>query len=109
MISKEEALKQLPFIDDKNLYQAVELALWLILEKNSPLKRAISIASNKKGYKIKAHIEKYVRDVIPREFFLARQSQNAPPEAKREVANRMRAFARMEKQDKQHIDDIANK
>ncbi|PAY03173.1 hypothetical protein CKO50_01205 [Pseudoalteromonas sp. HM-SA03] len=106
MISKDKAKSKLPFIEDKNLYQAVDLALWLILEKNRSFKSAVSIASSKRGYKVKAHIEKHIRDVIPPEFFLARQSQNAPPEAKAETASRMRAYANMEKQNKQHIDDI---
>ncbi|MCQ8822335.1 hypothetical protein NQT65_19265 [Pseudoalteromonas agarivorans] len=72
-INKEEAVKSLPPIDDAALRDAVELALWLYLDKKWTLKGAVSKASEKRYFKPKSKIEKLVRYAIPDEEILSRK------------------------------------
>lgn len=72
-INKEEAVKRLPPIDDTALRDAVELALWLYLDKGWTLKGAVSKASEKRNFKPKSKIEKLVRYAIPAEEILSRK------------------------------------
>ncbi len=84
MITKIEAVKNLPNIEDSDLFKAVDLALWLIIDKNASLTKALQIAT--KHYSVKAHINKYVRIAIPQEFFDKRSLGNANAVVRHKVA-----------------------
>ena len=109
IITKEEAMESLPFIEDKNLWQAVDLALWLILVKDCSLKYSIDTASKKKSYSIKSHIEKHIKTAIPEEFFWERQSRNAPKNSSNKSNVAAQKIATMENQGKQHVESFTNK
>ncbi|MFC0118309.1 hypothetical protein ACFFK7_10370 [Pseudoalteromonas xiamenensis] len=74
MITKEEAMANLPYIEDKAIYQAVSLALWLLIDKGRPLKASVDIAAGKFTARPKVGIERLIREVVPAEFFAERQA-----------------------------------
>ena len=77
LFSLHDFKSKLPFIRDRELFLAVSLAGWLILEKNLPLRRSIDTASRKYNIKPKNKIEKILRINIPGAFFLERQKKKA--------------------------------
>lgn len=64
-------MDKLPYIEDLNLYWAVNYAVYLI-ENNIPLKHALFYTVKHKNYSIKAHIERLVRQAYPKDFFINR-------------------------------------
>lgn len=56
------------------LKEAISLALWLVKDKDYNLKKGVAKASEKRGYKIKAHIERGVRKRLPEDFLADRSS-----------------------------------
>lgn len=80
----QRRLKRLPFIEDKDLYRAVSKAVYLIVEHNFALKKAVDSASTL--YPTKSHIEKYVRKCFSPTWFQKR--------AKRKFLTRMSERAR---------------
>ncbi|UJF20241.1 hypothetical protein L0B53_19080 (plasmid) [Vibrio sp. SS-MA-C1-2] len=77
-ITKQQAVRELPYIQDKKLFSAVTLSLWLYLEQQSSLKRAIRVAGNK--YKVKQKVvERLVRLAIPSEVIDARTTVEMNP------------------------------
>ena len=57
----EKYMKNLPCIKDVQLYKAVGMTLYLIIDKNRTLKFALSSASKKHNFKPKKRIEDLVR------------------------------------------------
>lgn len=109
-ISKQEAIRSLPYIEDAELRNAVTFAIWLIIDKASPLKRSIDTAAKKYSVKPKAAIDRMVRIAIPEEFFLSRVSSYRPSEGTktdRGTANRIAKMKKIEQLNKQHIRDIS--
>lgn len=108
-ISKTQAMKSLPKIDDSAMKKAIDLALWLILDQSKPLKYSIDIASKKHNIKPKVAIERLVRSVIPEEFFLSRSSAYRPIRTLTERSNFVNRMIKMNKIDKDnglHMKDI---
>lgn len=111
-IPKEEAKKALPFIEDLQMLKAVDLALWLILEKGKALKYAIDIAANKHGAKPKTEIERYIRVAVPDEFFWDRAGSARPKgvgTVSKSAAVRGQKMKKMEKEGKAHVRDISKR
>lgn len=69
----EKYLKNLPYIENKDLYKAIYKTICLIVERDFPLLRAIQCSTNL--YSTKSHIEKYVRSCFPDDFFTRRRSR----------------------------------
>lgn len=67
-----DAKSEMPLIHDENLKKAVELSLWMYLEKNFTLKRAIETPAKKHAIKPRAALEKVIRQIIPEEYFFSR-------------------------------------
>lgn len=108
-VPKEEAKKALPHIDDPQMFKAVDLALWLILEKGKALKYAVNIAAGKHGAKPKAAIERYIRMAVPEEFFWERAASAKPKgvgTVSKSAATSGQKLKRMEKEGKRHVSDI---
>lgn len=63
LFTKEEAMKDLPFIEDKALYKGGDLALWLYLDKHWSFKSAVNKAAEKHSVKPKIAIERLLRQV----------------------------------------------
>lgn len=115
-IPKSEAMAALPYISDVELYKAVSLALWLILDKGMPLKYGVDTASRKHNVKPKIAIERLIRIAIPEEFFWSRMGSARPAPARTNIgtsdknaANRAAKMKKIEKEAKRHIRDISNK
>lgn len=111
-IPKEEARKALPHIEDPQMFKAVDLALWLILEKGKALKYAIDIAANKHGANPKAAIERYLRMAIPPEFFWERAGSARPKgvgAVSKSAAIRGQKMKKMEQEGKKHVSDISKR
>ena len=81
-LTKSIAMKRLPYIRDKSLYNAVGLALWLYLDKHSSLKYAISKAAEKHAVTPKVSIERLLRQAIPESVFLERMVLTKPKRKK---------------------------
>ena len=77
MTTKMLALKKIGYIDNEALFNAVSMALWLILDCDNSLKHSVDTASKKKGYPVKAHITKLIRVGIPQSFFNKRKKSAA--------------------------------
>ena len=107
LFSKNEAIKDLPFIEDKALYRGVNLALWLYLDKHWSLKNAINKASEKHSVKPKIAIERLMRQVIPEEVIWSRvyKPKNARSVSKGS-AIRAEKMKKLEKDGKNHIIEI---
>ncbi|MBC7009904.1 hypothetical protein BIZ38_15725 [Pseudoalteromonas sp. BZK2] len=102
----EKYMKNLPYIKDVQLYKAVGMTLYLIIDKNRTLKFALSSASTKHNFKPKKRIEDLVRIALPDDFFEKRQRANAPKEKREEAAVRHKALREMEDYAKKHIESI---
>lgn len=72
LFTSQEALKELPFLAEPGLYQAVSLALWLYLDKHWAFEASINKAAEKRNYKPKTHIRRAMKQVIPEDVFEAR-------------------------------------
>lgn len=70
MITKQQALSELPKIEEKRLYAAVEMALWLLIDKKASLRHSIDTAAKKHSYKPKSEIERYVKLALPNSFLM---------------------------------------
>ena len=92
----EKYMKNLPYIKDVQLYKAVGMTLYLIIDKNRALKFALSCASTKHNFKPKKRIEDFVRIALPDDFFDKRQRANAPKEKREEAAVRHQMLKEME-------------
>ena len=66
---------------DEETRNSVKLAMWLIVDKDSPLKRAVKIAAKKHGAK-QNKTEQVVKDALPNNFFSKRAKENMSPELK---------------------------
>lgn len=111
-ISKQEAIRSLPYIKDAELRNAVTFAIWLIIDKSSPLKRSIDTAAKKYSVKPKVAIERMVRIAIPEEFFLSRVSSYRPSHGikfDKSSANRIAKMKEVEQLNKKHIRDISSR
>tara|TARA_Y100000588_G_scaffold153442_1_gene167605 strand:- start:74753 stop:75100 length:348 start_codon:yes stop_codon:yes gene_type:complete len=109
LFTKEDAMKDLPFIKDKALYKGVNLALWLYLDKHWNLKNAVNKAAEKHSVKPKIEIERLLRQVIPEELFWDRMIGSKPRIVKpisKEKAIRKQKMKKMEKESKDHVVDI---
>ncbi|UKA04821.1 hypothetical protein [Photobacterium damselae] len=112
LFTKEEAVKDLPFIEDKALYKGIDLALWLYLDKHWSFKNAVNKAAEKHSVKPKIAIERLLRQVVPEEVIWDRMSgikpRNAQP-ASKETAIRGQKMKEMEKDSKNHVVDITRR
>lgn len=83
----EKYMKNLPYIKGVQLYKAVGMTLYLIIDKNRTLKFALSSASTKHNFKLKKRIEDLVRITLLDDFFDKRQRQiaNALKEKREEI------------------------
>jgi len=66
---------------DEETRNSVKLAMWLIVDKNSPLKLAVKIAAKKHGAK-QNKTEEVIKDALPDNFFSKRSKENMSPELK---------------------------
>ena len=94
----EKYMKNLPYIKDLQLYKAVGMTLYLIIDKNRTLKFALSSASTKHNFKPKKRIEDLARIALPDDFFDKRQRANAPKEKREEAVVRHKVFKEVEVQ-----------
>ncbi|GLX85070.1 hypothetical protein tloyanaT_13220 [Thalassotalea loyana] len=111
LYTKQQAINDLPFIDDKDLFRAVDLALWLYLDKRKSLKYSINKAAEKRNYKPKAAIERLMRNVIPEELIWDRVGEAMPPnkaKASKESIVQKQKLKKIEKEGIQHVKDIAS-
>lgn len=112
LFTKEDAIKELPFIEDEALYKGVGLALWLYLDKHWSFKRAVNKAAEKHSVKPKIAIERLLRQVVPEELIWDRMSgakpRNTQP-ASKETAIRSQKMKKMEKESKNHVFDITRR
>lgn len=92
----EKYMKKLPYIEDIQLYKAVGMTLYLIIDKNRTLKFALSSASTKHNLKPKKRIEGLVRITLPDDFFDKRQRANAPKEKREEASVRHQMLMEMD-------------
>jgi hypothetical protein len=109
--SKEQAMDDLPFIEDKDLFRAVNLALWLYLEQRRSLKYSVDKASEKRGYKPKVAIERLMRQVIPEEVIWDRMEDSRPAntgKVSKESAIRNQKLKKVEQDGKQHVNDFTS-
>ncbi|KPZ61363.1 hypothetical protein [Pseudoalteromonas sp. P1-7a] len=105
----EKYMRKLPYIKDLQLYKAVGMTLYLIIDKNRTLKFALSSASTKHNFKPKKRIEDLVRIALPDDFFDKRQRANAPKEKREEAAIRHQMLRDMEAQADLHINSMREK
>lgn len=105
----EKYMKNLPYIKDVQLYKAVGMTLYLIIDKNRTLKFALSSASTKHNYKPKKRIEDLVRIALPDDFFEKRQRANAPKEKREEAGVRLQMLRDMKVQADLHISSMREK
>ena len=105
----EKYMKKLPYIEDIQLYKAVGMTLYLIIDKNRTLKFALSSASTKHNLKPKKRIEGLVRITLPDDFFDKRQRANAPKEKREEAAQIHRVYSEFESLANRHLSDIMNR
>jgi len=107
--NKEQAIKNLEHIEDYNLYKAVDLTIWLYVDKKLSFEKAINIAANKRGIKPTSKIKNIVINAIPKEYFLARRA-NAQSQWAREKINKdnvsRRQIQRMDTEARRHLSDI---
>ncbi|NSY35549.1 hypothetical protein DS891_18620 [Pseudoalteromonas sp. JC28] len=110
--SKQQAMDDLPFIGDKDLFRAVDLALWLYLEQRRSLKYSVDKASEKRGYKPKVAIERLMRQVIPEEVIWDRMEDSRPVvntgKVSKEFAIRNQRMKKVEQDGKQHVNDFTS-
>ena len=90
--------------DEKRLRDAISLGLWLVRDKGWSLKNGVKKASEKRDYKVKAHIEKGIREQLPEDFLIDRALDLRPRAVKEDIKTK----AEKEKQ-RQHIKDILKK
>ncbi len=117
LFTKKDAQKDLPVIEDSNLKNAVDLALWLYLDKHWSFKWAIKKAVEKHPVKPKNQVEKILRSIIPEEVFWERmnnagkniQTNNKDKKEVVSSAIRSQKLKKMEKDEKKHISDIVKK
>ena len=102
----EKYMKNLPYIKDLQLYKAVGMSLYLIIDKKRTLKFALSSASTKRNFKPKRRIKDLVRIALPDDFFEKRQRANAPLEKREEATVSHKALREMEDYAKKHIESI---
>lgn len=105
----EKYMKNLPYIKDLQLYKAVGMTLYLIIDKNRTLKFALSSASTKHNFKPKKRIEELVRIALPDDFFEKRQRANAPKVKREEAGVRLQMLRDMEVQADLHISSMREK
>lgn len=67
--------------DDYNICEAASLAIWLIVDKDSALKRAVKIGAKKFDVK-QAPTERMIKSILPDDFFAKRAKANMTPEVK---------------------------
>lgn len=96
-------MKNLPYIKDLQLYKAVGMTLYLIIDKNRTLKFALSSASTNHNFKPKKRIEDLVRIALPDDFFEKRQRANAPKEKREEAAVRHQMLKEMDSLAQLHL------
>jgi len=99
----EKYMKNLPYIKDLQLYKAVGMTLYLIIDKNRTLKFALSSASTNHNFKPKKRIEDLVRIALPDDFFEKRQRANAPKEKREEAAVRHQMLKEMDSLAQLHL------
>ncbi len=102
-------MKNLPYIKDVQLYKAVGMTLYLIIDVERSLKFALSSSSKKHIVKPVKRIEDLVRIALPDDFFEKRQRANAPKEKREEAAVRHRTLKEMEDQAESHISSMRDK
>ena len=105
MVEKKEY--KIPYIEDKYLYLAVKFAIFLIEKKDLSLSYALQITCSKKNYKVKSHIEKYVRMYFDKDFFLERAKKKTPLSLRRELATRARYQNDFDSKIRNHMFDIS--
>ena len=103
-------MKELPFIDDKNLFRAVDLALWLYLDKNWNLKNSINKAAEKHNVKPKISIERLIRAAVPEEVFWDRMSDAKPTaiKASQDTTVRQQKLKKLDQEGRKHVNDIVS-
>ncbi|MBB1294603.1 MULTISPECIES: hypothetical protein [unclassified Pseudoalteromonas] len=99
----EKYMKNLPYIKDLQLYKAVGMTLYLIIDKNRTLKFALSSASTNHNFKPKKRIEDLVKIALPDDFFEKRQRANAPKEKREEAAVRHQMLKEMDSLAQLHL------
>lgn len=106
MITSKSVIKDLPFIEDKKVFRAVTMALWLIIDENCATAKGIKIAAKKVG--VTATVTgKIVREAIPRSFKneRVRAAIASNPDIAAQV-NLKRQRIIQEAKDEQHIASI---
>ena len=113
LFTKKDAMKELPFIENQDLYKGVDLALWLYLDKFWNLKTAVNEGAKKHQVKPKIAIERLLRKVIPEELILDRMSyaysknkKTASKPTSKESAIRGQKIKRLDREAKSHVIDI---
>lgn len=99
-------MKNLPYIKDVQLYKAVGMTLYLIIDVERSLKLALSSSSKKHNVKPVKRIEDLVRIALPDNFFEKRQRANAPKEKREEATVRHKALREMEALAESHLKDL---
>lgn len=79
-----EYQEKIDWSDDKELCKAASLAIWLIVDKSSQLKRAIKISAKKFDVKM-APVERMVKIILPNNFFSKRAKENMPQHIKDQI------------------------
>lgn len=102
-ITTKKAQRSVPFATDINTKRAVNLAIWLIIDKRWTKKNAINKAVEKNKGTKKIRIQEIINIAIPAEFFAMRRAEGAISSgvARRMVDERMSA-----KYSESHIKDI---
>jgi hypothetical protein len=111
LFTKAQAVELLPFIEDTHLSKAVDLALWLYLDKHWRFKNAINKAAEKHRVKPKVAIERVLRQVIPEEVFYQRMSQptsKSQGPSSKDAAIRSSKLKSMERNATSHLSDISH-
>lgn len=102
----EKHLKTLQYIEDAQLFKAVAMSLYLIVDMNKPLKISLSIASNKHNVKPMTSIDKLVRQALPDDYFTKRKTANAPTDKRNQAAFRYKMLNEMESMARSHLTSI---
>lgn len=87
-----EYQEKIDWSNDKEMCKAASLAIWLIVDKSSQLKRAIKISAKKFDVKM-APVERMVKSILPDNFFSKRAKENMPQHVKDQIwANKIAEY-----------------
>ncbi|WP_318441706.1 hypothetical protein [Photobacterium leiognathi] len=104
-LTKAQAMKDLPVIEDEALRQGLEYALWLYLDRHWGLKKTIDKAAEKHSVKPKVALERLLRQVIPEEVILERMTypRSSQKTGSQDGAVKAQRFKSMDKSARSHL------